>query len=92
MDVLNDKVFYDDEGEYGKYVLNKLVLPKEQGSEEAVKSYERYGKRILWMDGNTTPGAFQLNASWYKNANMYLISEAGDNAASFLKPHSHDVG
>ena len=28
MDVLNDKIFYDDEGEMGKYVLNKLTLPK----------------------------------------------------------------
>ena len=39
MDILNDKAFYDDEGEYGKYVLNKLILPMPQGSEESIKNY-----------------------------------------------------
>ena len=85
MDILNDKVYYNDEGEYGKYVLNKLILPMPQGSPESIKNYERYAKRILWMDGNTTPGAFQLNASWYKKPNMYIIDEAVDKTVAFFK-------
>ena len=92
MDILNDKVYYNDEGEYGKYVLNKLILPMPQGSPESIKNYERYAKRILWMDGNTTPGAFQLNASWYKKPNMYIIDEAVDKTVAFFKPHVHEVG
>ena len=91
MDILNDKAFYDDEGEYGKYVLNKLILPMPQGSEESIRNYERYAKRVLWMDGNTTPGAFQLNASWYKKANMYLIDEEDDKTVAFFKPHVHEA-
>ena len=91
MDILNDKAFYDDEGEYGKYVLNKLILPMPQGSPESIKNYERYAKRVLWMDGNTTPGAFQLNASWYKKPNMYLIDEADDKTVAFFKPHTHEA-
>ena len=55
MDVRNDKTFYNDEGEYGKYVVNKLTLPLPQGDPEALKNYERYAKRILWMDGNVVP-------------------------------------
>ena len=27
MDPINDKTYYDDEGEMGQYVLNKLTLP-----------------------------------------------------------------
>lgn len=27
--------------------------------------YERFAKRILWIDGNLVPGAFQMNTSWY---------------------------
>ena len=60
MDILNDKAFYDDEGEYGKYVLNKLILPMPQGSEESIRNYERYAKRVLWMDGNTFPLSHRL--------------------------------
>ena len=92
MDVKNDKVYYNDEGEYGKYVLNRLTLPPAQADPETVKRYERYGKRILWMDSNSVPGAFQLNASWYKAPNMYLIDEGNKEGASFLEPHTHEVG
>lgn len=92
MDVLNDKIFYDDEGEMGKYVLNKLTLPAAQSDPEAVEKYEKYGKRILWMDSNSIPGAFQLNASWYKKPNMYMITEGMDKNASFMNAHKHDVG
>lgn len=92
MDPLNDKVFYDDEGEMGKYVLNKLTLPPAQADPKAVEEYEKYAKRILWMDSNAIPGAFQLNASWYKKPNLYLIEEGQKSDAAFLKPHKHDVG
>jgi hypothetical protein len=43
------------------------------------------------MDGNTTPGAFQLNASWYKKPNMYLINEEDDKTVAFFKPHVHEA-
>ena len=92
MDPINDKTYYDDEGEMGQYVLNKLTLPAAQADPKAVEEYEKYAKRILWMDSNSIPGAFQLNASWYKKPNLYLIEEGRKSNASFLKPHKHDVG
>ncbi|MBQ6670348.1 MAG: hypothetical protein IJM80_01795 [Firmicutes bacterium] len=91
MDVINDKTFYDSEGEYGKYVCNTLQLPPAQADPKAVASYERYAKRILWIDDNVVQGSFQLNASWYFRPNMYIISEAADSGAKFLEPHKHDV-
>lgn len=27
--------------------------------------YNRFAKRILWIDGNIVPGSFQMNVSWY---------------------------
>ena len=28
--------------------------------------YERFASRVLWIDSNVVPGAFQMNVSWYK--------------------------
>ena len=28
--------------------------------------YRRFAERVLWIDGNLVPGAFQMNVSWYK--------------------------
>ena len=28
--------------------------------------YQKFAKRILWIDDNVVPGAFQMNTSWYK--------------------------
>ena len=92
MDVLNDKTYYNDEGEYGKYVVNTLQLPPAQADPKSVASYERYGKRILWIDSNVVPGSFQLNASWYFRPNLFLLEEGKDSGAKFLEPHVHDVG
>ena len=29
--------------------------------------YNNFAKRILWIDDNVVPGAFQMNTSWYKS-------------------------
>ena len=28
--------------------------------------YRQFAQRVLWIDGNLVPGAFQMNVSWYK--------------------------
>lgn len=28
--------------------------------------YRKFAERVLWIDGNLVPGAFQMNVSWYK--------------------------
>lgn len=57
---------YNNEGEYGKYVIQDLKTPA--FSTEFVEFYKTYAKRLLWMDSNVVPGAFQMNISWYMNA------------------------
>jgi hypothetical protein len=48
---------------YGKLVINELKAP--HGIMASLPEYERFGKRILWMDANVVEGAFQMNCSWY---------------------------
>ena len=91
MNILNDEIFYNDDGGMGKYIVNKLQLPPAQADPETVKKYERYGKRVLWIDDSVVPGSFQMNASWYKHSNMYVITESYQKGTDFLKPHKHET-
>jgi len=54
----------NEESKYSKYVVQTLQAP-ETGDEDFKRMYERFSKRILWMDGNVVPGAFQMNTAWY---------------------------
>jgi hypothetical protein len=67
------------ESKYSKYVVTELQFPKERSSINPV--YARYANRILWMDENVVPGAFQVNASWYFKAGNTLEDA----------PHVHDA-
>ena len=40
MDILKDPVFYDNDGEFGKYVVNSLQLPPAQADPKTVASYD----------------------------------------------------
>jgi quercetin dioxygenase-like cupin family protein len=63
---------------YGKYVVTELETPAFRP--EFAEAYKKYAKRILWMDNNVVPGAFQMNCSWYINP-----------ATHEGKSHVHDV-
>lgn len=54
------------DGKFGKYVVQTLQTPAM--SEEFSDFYKTYAKRLLWMDANVVPGAFQMNTSWYMSA------------------------
>ena len=43
--------------------------------------YEKFSRRILWMDGNVVPGAFQMNTAWY-----YAVPERDP----VFEEHVHD--
>lgn len=64
------------ETRYGKLIVNQLKAP--DGITASLPEYEKFGKRILWMDGNVVDGAFQMNCSWYLGKN-----ERGP------EPHAH---
>ena len=54
------------DGEYGKYITQNLQAPPM--NEEFNTMYKKWASRLLWMDTNVVPGAFQMNTSWYTNA------------------------
>jgi hypothetical protein len=60
------EVFRDNSGgEYAKYFVQELRTPEHMGDPDFLAMYGRFAKRILWMDGDLVPGAFQMNTSWY---------------------------
>lgn len=59
------KVVANDEGQYGKYVIQKLQDPN-LGSPEFKEMYKKFSNRILWLDGKVVKGAgIQMNTAWY---------------------------
>ena len=63
---------------YGKYVITELKQPADRA--KMTPLYEKYAKRILWMDKDVVPGAFNMNTAWYLKAGPTLDD----------KPHTHD--
>ena len=51
------------EKKYEKYIITKLQAPDFGAA--VTKSYNKFAKRILWIDDNLLEGAFQMNCSWY---------------------------
>ena len=60
-------MIYDNNkgGEFGKLIVQELQEPPNMMDADFRKIYENFSKRILWMDGNVCPGAFQMNTAWY---------------------------
>lgn len=55
-------MYLNDEGEYGKYIIQELHDPQ-IGTPEFREMYKRFSKRILWVDDEVCPGAFQMNTA-----------------------------
>jgi len=52
--------------ESGKYAANYVQFSPGPGMDPDFKRiYDAFAKRILWMDGDVVPGAFQMNTAWY---------------------------
>ena len=52
-------------GKYGKNFIQDLQTPPGMITPEFLKFYNSFATRILWMDSNLCPGAFQMNTAWY---------------------------
>jgi len=61
-----------------QYVVTELKTPNFPA--EFVAAYKKFAKRILWMDKNVVPGAFQMNCSWYLKPTTHAAQS-----------HKHDV-
>ena len=71
----------NNEGKYGGYIVQELKEPA-HFTDESRARYERFAKRILYMDTNVVPGAFQMNTSWYHSDTPIDKTSAA---------HMHDV-
>lgn len=60
-------MIYDNQngGEYGKYFIQTLQYPDGMATPDFQEIYQKFAKRILWIDGEVCPGAFQMNTAWY---------------------------
>lgn len=59
-------------------VVTELKMPPEKIA--IAEEYNKYARRILWMDENVVPGAFHINVSWFLKA-----AETVENV-----PHEHE--
>ena len=52
--------------ESGRYAANFVQVCRGPAmSPDFKKMYDSFATRILWMDGDVIPGAFQMNTAWY---------------------------
>jgi hypothetical protein len=91
IDVKNDRGVMNNGGEYGNLILQDLILPPSYSKPEVVAEYEKYAKRIHWLDSSVIPGSYQMNTSWYLKPNVFMIDQPTINGMNFLKPHKHEV-
>lgn len=63
---------------YANHIVTDLKAPG--FTPDFITAYKTFARRILWMDKNVVPGAFQMNCSWYLKPNTDL----------FRDPHRHD--
>ena len=55
------------DGEFGGQIVQELSERFTKPSPFA-EVYKQWGDRLLFMDSNEVPGAFQMNTTWYINA------------------------
>ena len=76
------------DGKYGYLFCQDLSgLPATHSTPEAIEGYNTFGRRQLWLDGNSIPGAFQMNTSLWCKPNAEAIRSNPESQVG--KPHSH---
>lgn len=75
------------EGKYGNLIMQDLILPESRSSPAMQAAYERFGKRLHWVDSNNMPGSFQMNTSWLYKPNRESVLSKPDSLVG--KPHTH---
>lgn len=70
----------NNEGKFGKYIVQQLTDPGYCSTAEQKENYAKFARRLLYMDTNIVPGAFQMNTAWYHSRTM---KEQGEHVHSF---------
>ncbi|MBN1368378.1 MAG: hypothetical protein JW967_10690 [Dehalococcoidales bacterium] len=78
---------------YENLIVTELKIPPEK--QAIVKDYNKYARRILWMDEHVVPGAFHMNTSWFHTAakaleNVPHIHEHDDEIIGFFGSNPDD--
>ena len=74
-------------GKYARNFVQTLQYPEGMSTPEFSALYEKFAKRILWMDGDVVPGAFQMNTAWYCK-----VPERDPIFAEHTHPYSELIG
>lgn len=68
--------------ESGRYAANIVQVGGGPSMDPAFKEiYDRFAKRVIWIDGEVCPGAFQMNTAWYHRV---------PDRDPIFGPHVHD--
>ena len=70
------------DGEFGGQIVQELSERFTKPSPFA-EVYKQWGDRLLFMDSNEVPGAFQMNTTWYINAPDF-------RPLPYHEEHTHD--
>ena len=78
---------------YADYVVSDLIVPEEK--KVIQKEYDKYARRILWMDKHVIPDAFHMNTAWYLKAaqtleNVPHVHENDDEIIGFFGNNPDD--
>ena len=83
----------NNEGKYGKYIIQKSILPPVLETPEKQAEYYEVGRRrILWLDSHAAPGCgLTMNTCWIVHADreLQLERERTSTVGEMGKPHSH---
>ena len=83
----------NNEGEFGKYIIQQSILPPFLDTSEAKKEYYDIGRRrVLWLDERAAPGCgLTMNSTWILHADrdVQLEREANGSVEEMGKSHSH---
>ena len=82
---------------WSQNVVTELKAPN--FGADMVAKYAEFATRILWMDKNVVPGAFQMSCNWYHEPNSEFLGYAhkheADEIIGFFGPDykkPHDLG
>jgi hypothetical protein len=78
---------------YKQCLVTDLKMPPEK--QAIAKDYNKYARRILWLDENVVPGAFHMNTAWYLKAgptleNVPHVHKDDDEIIGFLGNNPDD--
>jgi hypothetical protein len=83
----------NNEGEFGKYILQDLILPPTLAAPEEVADYREVGPpRHRWLDARNMPCQFQMNTCWIVHPDRLLQIEREEKGTSQKsQPHAHEA-